>query len=39
MENVQVYRARFGDGTALAAKADQRVLRQEVDAATPSGPR
>ena len=33
MENVLVYRARFGDGTALAAKTDQRVLRKEVDAA------
>ena len=43
MENVLVYRARFGDGTALAAKTDQRVLRKEVDAApavpTPSGSR
>ena len=43
MENVLVYRARFGDGTALAAKTDQRVLRKEVDAApavpAPSGSR
>jgi hypothetical protein len=40
---VLVYRARFGDGTALAAKTDQRVLRKEVDAApavpAPSGSR
>jgi soluble lytic murein transglycosylase len=43
MENVLVYRARFGDGTALAATTDQRVLRKEVDAApaapAPSGSR
>ena len=33
IENVLVYRARFGDSTAVAAKTDQRVLRKEVDAA------
>jgi peptidoglycan lytic transglycosylase len=33
IENVLVYRARFGDSTAVAEKADQRVLRKEVDAA------
>jgi soluble lytic murein transglycosylase len=33
IENVQVYRARFGDSTAVAAKTDKRVLTKEVDAA------
>ncbi|WP_454619219.1 lytic transglycosylase domain-containing protein [Bradyrhizobium cenepequi] len=36
MENLQVYRARFESGTAVATKADQRVVTQEVNAATPA---
>ncbi len=33
MENLLVYRARFGSGTAVATKTDQRVVTQETNAA------
>jgi len=33
MENLLVYRVRFGDGTAVAAKSEQRVVTQETNAA------
>ena len=33
MENLLVYRVRFEDGTAVAAKAEQRVVTQESNAA------
>ncbi|MGY3615426.1 lytic transglycosylase domain-containing protein [Bradyrhizobium sp. USDA 10063] len=36
MENLLVYRARFESGTAVATKADQRVVTQEVNAAAPA---
>jgi soluble lytic murein transglycosylase len=37
MENLLVYRARFGTGTAVATtKTDQRVVTQEVNAAAPT---
>ena len=35
MENVLVYRARFEDLGAVAAKSDQRVVTQEVRATSP----
>jgi soluble lytic murein transglycosylase len=41
MENLAVYRVRFeGSGAAVAAKTDQRVATQEVNAApvTPAAP-
>jgi soluble lytic murein transglycosylase len=37
MENLLVYRVRFDDGTAVAAKNEQRVVTQETNAA-PAGP-
>jgi soluble lytic murein transglycosylase len=37
IENVAVYRKRFDDDTAVASKADQRVITQEVNAAPPTG--
>jgi soluble lytic murein transglycosylase len=33
MENLLVYRVRFEDGTAVAAKSEQRVVTQETNAA------
>jgi soluble lytic murein transglycosylase len=33
MENLRVYRARFEDGTAVAAKSEQRAVTQETNAA------
>jgi soluble lytic murein transglycosylase len=33
MENLLVYRVRFDDGTAVAAKSEQRVVTQETNAA------
>ena len=33
IENLAVYRVRFEDGTAIAAKTDQRVVTQETNAA------
>lgn len=33
MENLLVYRVRFDDGTAVAAKSEQRLLTQETNAA------
>ena len=33
MENLLVYRVRFDDGTAMAAKSEQRVVTQETNAA------
>jgi soluble lytic murein transglycosylase len=33
MENLAVYRVRFGNDAAVASKADQRVVTQEVNAA------
>ena len=39
MENLLVYRVRFDDGTAMAAKSEQRMMTQETNAApaVPSG--
>jgi soluble lytic murein transglycosylase len=36
MENLLVYRARFESDTAVATKTDQRMVTQEVNAATPT---
>jgi soluble lytic murein transglycosylase len=38
MENLLVYRVRFEDGTAVAAKSEQRVLTQETNAAPATPP-
>jgi soluble lytic murein transglycosylase len=35
MENLLVYRVRFEDGTAVAAKSEQRVVTQEKTNASP----
>jgi soluble lytic murein transglycosylase len=37
IENLAVYRVRFDNDTAVAAKTDQRVVTQEVNAAPPTG--
>jgi soluble lytic murein transglycosylase len=38
MENLLVYRVRFDDGTAVAAKSEQRVMTQETNAAPATPP-
>ncbi len=38
MENLLVYRVRFEDGTAVAAKSEQRVVTQETNAAPAAPP-